>query len=437
MSTEFVTDIEPEVIVLKRVNCCFCGAFEKLETFEIDGENIHLCPACREDHLKICSHCGESLIDTENDYTTGRDGNIYCEGCRDDHLSYCEHCQEYSSCDDFVRMADLDEWWCDSCAERHAYRCEECDNWSSSNHGDDNITLCGSCYEEYYCTCDDCNDVIRGTNAFYQDNGTYCQHCYDENHSSDIQDYSYEPVLNFQSSVHDNEPVLAYLGFELEAGGLSECCDRSKIVDAISDGERTFYLKADGSIPEYGFELVSHPITLKRHKELNWQSVLERMSSGGMRSHDLGVESCGLHVHVSRNYLSPYKWLLIDWLISKYQVKFEIIARRQETHWATFKKNNGQPVKEVYGKSNGSRYQAVNFENFRTVEFRLFRGTLKYSTFMATLEIVDALVHWAKRVSISDILASKDAFRNFTQFVTANRELYVNAVKYLTEKHLI
>ncbi len=155
------------------------------------------------------------------------------------------------------------------------------------------------------------------------------------------------------------------------------------------------------------------------------------------RSHDLGVEACGLHVHVSRNYLSPYKWLLIDWLISKYQTKFEAIARRKETHWATFKKNNGQSVKDVYGKSCGSRYQAVNFENDNTVEFRLFRGTLKYATFMATLEIVDALVHWAKQVSISDILASKDAFCNFTQFVTSNGELYVNAVDYLTEKNLI
>ena len=127
---------------------------------------------------------------------------------------------------------------------------------------------------------------------------------------------------------------------------------------------------------------------------------------------------------------------MIDWFISKYQDKFEIIARRKETHWARFKKSNGLPVKDVYGKSNGTRYQAVNFENRNTVEFRLFRGTLNFSTFMATLEIVDALVHWARQLSISDILASKDAFRNFTDYIQSNT-LYENAVNYLNDKELI
>ena len=55
---------------------------------------------------------------------------------------------------------------------------------------------------------------------------------------------------------------------------------------------------------------------------------------------------------------------------------------------------------------------------------------------MATLEIVDALVHWARQLSISDILASKDAFRNFTDYIRAN-SLYENAVNYLNDKELI
>ncbi len=426
-----------ETLVLEEVVCCLCGAVEEAELFEIDGDTVELCSSCEHEHLKTCSCCRESFIDSKNDYAVDRTGEVYCEGCRDEHLSYCERCDEYSSCDDFSRIADLDEWWCDSCAEYHAYHCSECGNWTSRNHGDDNTLLCCECYERHYCICDDCNEVIHNDNAYYHDDGTYCESCYNENHSSLIHDYSYEPYLNFQSSIQDDETCLAYLGFELEAGGLSSSYDCKNIAESISDGEETFYLKEDGSIPEHGFELVSHPITLKRHKELNWQSVLAEMSSGGMRSHDLGTESCGLHVHVSRNYLSPYKWLLIDWFISKYQSNFEAIARRKETHWACFKKSNGQPVKDVYGKSSGTRYQAVNFENKNTVEFRLFRGTLKYSTFMATLEIIDALVHWAEKLSISDILATGDAFENFTRFIQNNGELYVNAVNYLTEKELI
>ena len=231
--------------------------------------------------------------------------------------------------------------------------------------------------------------------------------------------------------------ILPYLGFELESGGLSSNYACKTIAESISDNEETFYLKEDGSIPEHGFELVSHPITLKRHKELDWEDIFRRMSNAGLKSHDLGPESCGLHVHVSRNYLSSYRWMLIDWFISKYQTQFETIARRKETHWARYKKSDGQPLKEVYGKSSGTRYQAVNFENRNTVEFRLFRGTLKYSTFMATLEIVDALVHWAKKLAIHDILTGGNAFANFTQFISANGELYSNAVNYLKSKDLM
>ena len=413
------------------MECHICRTTEELSTY---GE-FHLCDDCRDEHLKQCSYCGEYFIDDESDYVTDCNGDIYCESCRDDHLSYCEYCGEYSDSDHFEHIANLDEWWCNDCTHSHAYHCESCGDWISENYGDDNTVVCNPCYADHYCTCDDCNEVIHTDNACFHDDGTYCEYCYNENHSSNIHEYSYEPYLNFQSSEDDNESVLAYLGFELEAGGLTSS-ERNRIADEISDGENTFFLKEDGSIPEYGFELVSHPITLKRHKELDWADVLRSMSSAGMKSHDLGEESCGLHVHVSRNYLSPYKWLLIDWFISKYQAHFELIARRKETHWARFKKSNGQNIKEVYGKSSGTRYQAVNFENSNTVEFRLFRGTLKYSTFMATLEIVDALVHWANQLSISDILASGDAFENFTDYIQS-KPLYENAVNYLKANNLM
>ncbi len=431
-----LSGIEQKTAVLEDVACHLCGTVEEVESFEVDGDMVELCPDCRQEHLQECSCCRESFIDTENDYVVDRDGEVYCNTCQLEHLSYCPRCNQYSASDDFNRIDDLDEYWCDSCSDE-AYQCLECGNWSSDNHGDEDAPLCGRCFENYYSICNDCDSVVHNDNAYYHDDGTYCQYCYDQNHSSNVHDYSYEPYLNFQSSDKDDETCLAYLGFELEAGGLSSSYDCKNIAESISDGEETFYLKEDGSIPEHGFELVSHPITLKRHKELDWADILRQMSSAGMRSHDLGTESCGLHVHVSRNYLSSYKWLLIDWFISKYQSNFEVIARRKETHWACFKKSNGQPVKDVYGKSSGTRYQAVNFENTNTVEFRLFRGTLKFTTFIAILEIVDALVHWAKQLSISDILAAGDAFGDFTRFIQNNGELYVNAVNYLTEKELI
>ena len=417
--------------------CHYCGESENLVPVTINNESIYLCPECRDKHLKQCSQCDEYFLDNENDYAVDRNGDIYCESCREEYLTYCEHCEEYSNSEDFVHLIDIDEWWCRSCAERDAYQCSDCGDWVTENHGDANRYLCSDCFESHYTFCDDCGDLIHLDDSYSDDDGIYCEYCYNENHSSLIHNYSYEPVLHFQKTDDDTEKVLPYLGFEIESGGLPDRSRCKSIAEVISDDEDTFYLKEDCSIPEYGFELVSHPITLKRHKELDWEGIFRQMSASGLKSHDLGPEACGLHVHVSRNYLTAYRWLLIDWLISKYQPQFETIARRKETHWAQYKKSGGQPLKDVYGKSSGSRYQAVNFENHNTVEFRLFRGTLKYTTFMATLELVDALVHWAKQLSIHDILTHGDAFGNFIRFVAVHRELYTNAVNYLNEKNLM
>ena len=47
-------------------------------------------------------------------------------------------------------------------------------------------------------------------------------------------------------------------------------------------------------------------------------------------------------------------------------------------------------------KTSGlGRYTAVNLTNTFTVELRIFRGTLRYKTFMATLQFVDLLCEMA------------------------------------------
>ena len=42
-------------------------------------------------------------------------------------------------------------------------------------------------------------------------------------------------------------------------------------------------------------------------------------------------------------------------------------------------------------KSGLGRYACVNLSNTDTIEFRMWRGTLKYNTFIATLQMVDEI----------------------------------------------
>ena len=62
-----------------------------------------------------------------------------------------------------------------------------------------------------------------------------------------------------------------------------------------------------------------------------------------------------------------------------------------------------RPTKADAAKSR-DRYRAINTTNTDTIEFRLFRGTLRLETFNATLQLVDTLVHLAQDYSVAHII---------------------------------
>ena len=62
--------------------------------------------------------------------------------------------------------------------------------------------------------------------------------------------------------------------------------------------------------------------------------------------------------------------------------------------------------KEILAKakeSYTSRYVAVNLKNYYTIEFRLFRGTLKYNTLIATLQLVNQICNVALSMSQEEL----------------------------------
>ena len=53
-------------------------------------------------------------------------------------------------------------------------------------------------------------------------------------------------------------------------------------------------------------------------------------------------------------------------------------------------------------KSKG-RYTAVNLLNSNTIEFRLFKGTLNFNTFIASLQFVMEISKYAKNTELKSI----------------------------------
>ena len=97
-------------------------------------------------------------------------------------------------------------------------------------------------------------------------------------------------------------------------------------------------------------------------------------------------------------------------------VKFSRRREDQISHWA-----NKPYLPELEGNAlltereltemalrtrNGGRYQAVNLCNGSTVEFRIFRGTLKRDTLIASIELVCNMTKYAMEHTPSECLTA-------------------------------
>lgn len=170
------------------------------------------------------------------------------------------------------------------------------------------------------------------------------------------------------------------------------------------------YFERDGSIGE-GFELITQPAGLDTHRSKLDLFLNNEELKRGLRSHEGG--NCGLHIHVGRQYLTQAQIYRIQSFLNDVRNEGLIrkISRRYGNSYARFRPEMGKlsPI----GKNNGERYEALNVTNRETVEFRIFRGSLRYESVIAALEFVDALLTFCMpgQTSIMDFNAI--GFRRF------------------------
>ena len=99
----------------------------------------------------------------------------------------------------------------------------------------------------------------------------------------------------------------------------------------------------------------------------------------------------------------------------------------------------GREILDKAKKGGNGRYAAVNLMNYSTIEFRLFRGTLKINTFMATLELVNAIINVA--LDYSEEGLHKLSWSEFVSIIKEpelisylkERRLYINDITEIEE----
>lgn len=300
---------------------------------------------------------------------------------------------------------------CDNCWEERTRVCDICGTriWRDDDYGDSSIILCRDCFNRSYTNCCRCDELLRREDACYVDGEPYCSCCYEDYcASAAIKDYYYKPVPIFYGKGK------RFLGVELEIDDGGEWNDNAaSILAEANRRHELLYCKHDGSLND-GFELVSHPMTLQYHMaEMPWQDVLDKAQALGYRSHN--ANTCGLHVHVNRDSFGDTETeqeAVIGRILYFFEKNWEELLRfsrrtpLQLQQWAArygYKDHPKEMLDHVKKGFVGKRYTCVNLQNKATIEFRIFRGTLKYNTFIATLQLVDRVCEVAMLRSDEDM----------------------------------
>ena len=328
---------------------------------------------------------------------------------------------------------------CGECLRTETTVCSCCGEriWADDNEGDGDTPLCGRCYDRYYTTCTDCGRTIHQDDAYYIDEDDYDARCYAchcrRADQRVIHDYYYKPEPIFYGEGK------RYFGVELEIDGAGESnANAAKIVEIANCNQELVYIKHDGSLND-GLEIVTHPMTLDFHlHQMPWAAILNKAKELGYLSHQAGT--CGLHIHANRTAFGETEEEQeevigrILYFFEKHWeelLKFSRRSQKQLRRWADRYGLKEHPKQIIQSAKNyGDRYYCVNLCNAHTVEFRMFRGTLKLNTLIATLQLLDRICDVAINLSDDEL---KDL--SWTTFVAGCAHL-PELVQYLKERRL-
>ena len=397
-------------------------------TVTLHGTQTHQCSPCHRCLQATTSWHTVSSCDQRFNY-------LLCDVCYD-YLRYdmdavCDRCERLvrvTQEGETVELTDGDRY-CESCRESYTYICDRCDDIYESANG----TYCEYCESTEVCS-EYCLEMHQEECDSYQEQ--------ENRNNTGLESYSFTPFLHFNRMGHETNNTNLFMGVELETDRGRSSGSRTPIISnalneisAVITPDSMFYFKEDGSLSN-GMEIVSHPGTLDYHREtMPWKEVMRICKANGLKSHD--TDTAGFHIHVSRSGLGETRaereYTLAKLVMLMWRVWPELFAFSRRTehnmyHWAlpnhmflpgvkdcecTSKQCNYcmssltldliRRDTESTTKNTRAKYTAVNTQHPHTLEFRLWRGTLKYETFIATMELTKLLVDTSRDESITNI----------------------------------
>ena len=360
----------------------------------------------------VCQDCGEVIENEDEAYRTA-DGDIICECCLDSNYITCECCGDIIPNDSSIYIHGSDKYVCEDCADSNFHQCADCGDWFDFDCGGistaNGEVVCESCSNNYI-YCEGCNEYYPEDEIYYDEESQsyYCDCCFDDlnrsrpAHSGAPTIYGYHDFKDWKLyKCEDEDEPPFYIGFELEVQPKNYNDHQDEALHCVYNNLNAICAH-DGSLGYGGFEIISHPQSYKyiMANKQKLTETLDKLIELGYSSHD--NTTCGLHFHITR----PNDSSIVDriWLILEtYKKEIIMLSRRtssQISKWAHFLSDtdsiDNNKLKALYfiqkTDKSSERYFALNNRNEKTIEFRFFRGTLKSTTFLASVEFINNLM---------------------------------------------
>jgi len=377
-----------------------------------------------------CDCCGERIWYSL--MITGAGGELYCPTCVKEHTILCASCGNPVLFDHpnfsarqfgtYVRMGDNKHLFlCNACVRNTAFACGDCGEvheaigcvCHTNNAGRRICNPCWDRYTRYRIQCAICSSYITQAETLYNDAGrSCCPSCWANSLLHELHISSQKPRKLINSYGHTDGTVFVstvggavrFYGLELEAdNGIEDTDDQPTRLREELYPWVEFILKSDSSID--GIETVSVPLTLdyiRNHLRLGeWCEIMKKYN---FEADDPKV-SAGMHIHISRDAfgdtarkqnraIAAFSYLLLrnDF---RPQIK-EFSRRRGDYHYCGFyyasdyeETTITKVLPKLIAENRRSRNRVLNFVNPATVEVRLFKGSLRKSTIVASVELLD------------------------------------------------
>lgn len=302
---------------------------------------------------------------------------------------------------------------------------DACEAWIS-NLAAESLNVCGECG----CLCVD--EAMHGD---------YCPDCRDP---YAVPEVPADRLLGYNDRAADSLPPqdtdglrdgLLMIGIEVEVEARESRNDAlEQLAEIMPEGYCVY--KRDGSLNDYlGIEIVTRPDSVRLHKEV-WAAVLGGETGDRVREAVKGWygASCGMHVHVSRDCMSSETAMRAGlWVNSVLNRKIvNTVAGRESARWSAFKDKFKDDFSD--GRFPGDdRYEAINYTNEETIEFRIFRTNLSQHGMLKNIEFVEALCRYCAQATDEEVENPK----GFMRYLKTHEQEFPALIGFLAKRKII